>query len=266
MDQDAAAANDWLENLADGKKRVEAIGSLVSLIADDDPSRAAQVLEKMVPAGKERDGPIKDLADRWSKSDPAGAIAWAQAQTDAHTRELVIRGIAFGLVNEGNLDPQNAPAVLQLTQTLSGETKVRATGSVLGAWASSEPEAAAAWAVQFPNQHEYLSAVARGWVFKDPSAAEAWMNSLQEGSVRDQVLLDTATAAVQMNPEIATQLVAEVSDPQRREVAYKEIAKRWLQADVKAARAWIVTLPLSQELRSTAQGRCPLIVQARSLG
>ena len=47
-------------------------------------------------------------------------------------------------------------------------------------------------------------------MFKDPSAAEAWMNSLQEGSVRDQVLLDTATAAVQMNPEIATQLVAEV--------------------------------------------------------
>ena len=63
MDQDAAAANDWLENLADGKKRVEAIGSARLLIADDDPRPAAQKCsEKMVPAGERRDGPYERLS------------------------------------------------------------------------------------------------------------------------------------------------------------------------------------------------------------
>jgi hypothetical protein len=250
MDQDAAAANDWLQNLPDEKKRRAAITSLISITADDDPHHAAQMLEKMVPAGKERDSAIKDLADRWSRGgDPAGAIEWAQAQTDAHTHGLVAREVAFQLVNAGNLNPQNTSAVLELAQTLSGETKVRATGNVLFAWATREPAAAAAWAAKFPGQPEYLSGVARGWVIKDPSAAQAWVDSLQEGSVKDQVLFDVATAAAQFNQEVASRCGAQVRDPQKREVAYKEIAKRWLQTDVKAARAWIATLPLSQEAK-----------------
>ena len=203
----------------------------------------------MVPAGKERDAAIKDLADRWSRGDPAGAIAWAQAQTDAHTRELVGRGIVFGLVNWGNLNSQNTSAALELAQTLSGETQERATGSVLVRWAIREPAAAAAWAAKFPGQPEYLSVVAQRWAMKDPAAAQAWVNSPQEGSVKDQVMFDGATAAAHFNLDVASRWGAQVRDPQKREVAYKQIAKRWLQTDVKAARAWIATLPLSQEAK-----------------
>jgi hypothetical protein len=51
-------------------------------------------------------------------------------------------------------------------------------------------------------------------------------------------------------PEIAVRWIAEMSDPQKRESAYKVFAAGWLESDVKAARAWIATSPLPDVVKT----------------
>ncbi len=249
MDADADAATNWLEHISDGKKKNQLLGSLIAVTGDDDPQRAAQLLGTLLPPGEEQDKALKDLTFRWSHSDSRGALAWAQQQTDAHVLEIIVPNLAVQLATFENLDPQDTQTALQLAQSLSGSAQARATRYVLNAWAQNDPVAAAAWATRYPNNAEYLEGVAMSWVRKDADTATEWMTSLPSGPARDQVLALPAERGFQIAPETAVRWIGEMSDPQKQESAYKKLAAGWLQSDVKAAREWIGTSPLPDDVK-----------------
>jgi hypothetical protein len=250
MDADAGAATSWLDQISDEKQKNQLLGSLIAMTGDEDPRRAEQLLAALLPSGEEHDKALKDLAARWSRRDSHGALEWAQQQTDAHVREMIVPDLAEQLPNSENLDPQDTQAALQLAQSLTGNAQQRATGDVLNAWTTNDPVAAAAWATQYPDNADYLSAVAISWMVKDADAATEWVTSLPSGPARDQVLSLPVESVFAIAPEIAVRWIAEMSDPQKRESAYKVFAAGWLESDVKAARAWIATSPLPDVVKT----------------
>ena len=249
MERDADAAVAWLDHLPDAKSRNEQVRALVSMTADEDPARAAKLLEAMFPKGSEQSDALKDLVWRWGRSDPRGALAWAQEQKDEQVREVIVPNLAIDLANNyRKLSPQDTSAALALAQSLSGQAREKATRFVLSAWTAQDPEGAARWASRYPDNYSYLSGVTLPWLLRDPGAAEAWVNSFPAGPVRDQ-LLSLPAGDVPIDPKIGARWISQVSDPARRETAYKRLAEQWLKSDANAAREWIRSSPLSQEIK-----------------
>lgn len=249
MERDPGAAVQWIEQIADEKKRNQHIGSLVALTADEDP-HAAQRLTAMLPPGREHDSALKELTTRWVRSDVQAALAWIETQSDAHVREVMVREFAFAVALTGKLEAENVATALRLAQSLTGTAQDMATTNVLNAWARLDPKAAAGWAGQHPEKFEYLFGVTKQWARKEPKAAETWVNSLPAGSERDRLLGVAAHADSGVPPEAAKQWIGRISDPQQQQSAYKSLAERWLKVDVKAARKWISSAPLSQEVKN----------------
>jgi hypothetical protein len=197
----------------------------------------------MLQPGDTRTNALENLMSWWSGTNLDGAITWAQEQ-DQDVQAATIPSLAGCLAET---DPEKA---LNLASNLGETARAKALGEIVSAWVHRDPAAAAEWLQGQPPNTEQLKRVAYEWVQRDVSTATEWINSLEDGAAKDQALGYVASQFQSTNPLVALAWIAGIGDEQKRTEAYKDAVDLWLIFDPAAARKWLRTAPLNEDLKA----------------
>jgi hypothetical protein len=246
FDQDADAALRWVQDVPDDAKKGDLMKLLLGAAGDRDPEQVADIITSKLPPGRMRDRVCEDLAFRWAFNDQAGALAWIERQTDVQMQQLFLSHLVFQMSGE------NAKAAVELAEKLGGSKMEGTISQALMGWAGADPAAAAAWVDQQTANWNYYDSVAYSWGRKDPQSASAWVNALPAGPAKDRFLQEVATVVKRrsIEPTIAAQWLAGISDTTTRTTAYTNLARAWLAQDKEAALTWIENAPLDQPTKT----------------
>lgn len=203
--------------------------------------------------------------ERWSETNPGAALdyaaglrgfrAWGTVETVFRTAALQDRAAAlaayqkmpagFGARNAASAiveavaakDPRGALAMLDGKQIKGGQQML---GSVLAAWARTDPLAAGAeWQKRSasPGASNALSGLMVAWAERDPEGAFAWSRSLTKGSDRRSAV-ESCLAKLAGRDAQAALRMAESLPPGERAGALPSVIYAWSQDDPDAAEAW----------------------------
>jgi len=128
--------------------------------------------------------------------------------------------------------------------------------TILQSWASVDPENAARYYAENPNQFGGMggggpmgqsgaASIAGEWARQDPNAALAWANTLQ-GRDKNQALSAVVREVANTDPAKAAGLAATL-DGDARGDAYRTIAGQWGSTNFSEAEVWIRSLPSDQQ-------------------
>ncbi|MGB0774950.1 MAG: hypothetical protein ACPGUY_03835 [Akkermansiaceae bacterium] len=232
--QDSAGAMSWAQSL-EGRDQRDAVRSIVSQAAKDDPAKAAEMLTTITDEDAKRDAQ-NSIAREWGKQSWDDAKAWvatlpADQQASAMSRAL--RGLA-------DEDPQAAAA--NITSIPEGEGRDDVTASIAREWGNDDAPAAAKWLMETGSaeaQQEGIGRVVSSWVGQDVAAAYEFVNSQPEGEVRDSAassyVMSNQAGDVQQNLKLAESIGNERS----RSWAIGMTAASWARTDKEAATNYI---------------------------
>jgi hypothetical protein len=228
-ERDPKKAAAWAQQLPHDTEVAMAMNSVLSVMAENDPTGAATTFRDMqshiaekygrlVAADRKRRGlPEKPQLDEQGNeivNDAGGEDAIPSENPDFNLLEDASMTIAHELAGQ---DPQ---AALGWADSLPSILKSPAKRAALSAWAESEPEAAYQYCV---NGH---------W-----NDAETYGNIFSSWAVA--------------SPEAAAQEATRVTTPSLRKEALSNVVSTWADQDKEAVGQWIGQLP-SQQDRDTA--------------
>ncbi len=242
---------------------------------------------KLLPGGTAKPRRVPQTSDSSDKSDKRLTLAEiesALAELKGPSREKLWERV--GEIAKG-IDPADIPQMLAMLSKLPVEIQNSLRYSLVPRWAEADPRAAMEFANGVKNSNErqqMILGVLRGWAQRDPLAAVAWIQQLPPGRLRNEAPGAVMRALAEKDPEAALALLktgkadrgfsygpyselfdtwagndpataaakaGELKNPQQRQQAYQNIARRWAEKDVPAALAWAKSLPDSRD-RSSA--------------
>ena len=275
-----------VQSAVGGNDAGRGLSSAFSALARRDPAQAIGKREGL--AGSARAAAIVSIGTEWAAREPAAALAWlaerpkaertdpqnyvagsndalqmafanwadraqgeAQAWADAlpagATRDAVQMQFARALADRG------APAeAMQLLTRLGLDTDLNAIWGVTGAWAKSDPLAAADWAVAQPPgkaQNQALRSIIVRWANDDPRGVADWLAQFPPGEARNGAV---GAFLMRMGAWVAGRAERDaefdawlplIDDPwQRAQLAANSFNWR-KKRDPAGARAWFSALP-----------------------
>lgn len=167
-----------------------------------------------MPQDTARENAIRELAQQWAKEVPLAAERWAKALEDPSERERALTQVCLEV---SAIDPRDAIRIARANELHHG-----IVDAITGRWASTDFDAAFAWADKEPHgeardrllsrliqsrasdapaeaasmlsnsrlsgqAHEDAAlAIVHQWFLKDPEAARQWVNDFPEGPVRER--------------------------------------------------------------------------------
>jgi len=190
-----------------------------------------------------------NLVDRWAELDPQAALEWSRNYNDRQDKNNFMEQVLKDWSAQNPADALAAlralPAGLQAAQLegyVSQYNPARTLYSdVYSAWASTDPTAAAADALNLPpnsTKDQSLVAVARAWADQDPAAALAWSNTLPAGSAKNSAVDAAIQAMSKQDPQTAAAAASNLPDTQDRDGLMATIASNWADQDPVAALTW----------------------------
>ena len=224
------------------------------------------------------------VAREWSRSDPAGAMAWAKSLPE-DSRAGAYTGLVGGMMagdplaatrtakelppgedrerlmgniaeTWGNKDPQ---AALTWARTLEGEEKTEATKKALNGWANKDPKAAAAHLATLSPQEsdKYTGAVAGRWANRNPSEAAAWLTNQPEGEGRKEAMGSVMGSWAETEPEKASAWLVNQPVGASKDTGIVTLANSQVKTDPEAALTWAATIqdPTTRSLQLKANVR-----------
>jgi hypothetical protein len=168
-----AEATDWAQGLPEGEQRDGALLNVAYEAARAD-AVAALHLAMELPMGEGRDDLITHAAGQWAATTPEAALEWARQIVAPELRARVLSAIATVW---SETDPVAAGA-LAVKELSAGKQQDDAIVGVVQRWVQREPEAAAAWVVDFPDgslRDTALEELVKLWSDQDTAAAAAWI-------------------------------------------------------------------------------------------
>ena len=206
---DPGAALEWTNSHLQGQARADAMGKLIGTLANRDLGAAAELVSGMDPGGAMNQA-ASGLLKSWMKTDRVAAFSWL---AELPNREAALRAIesvqwqwvmnepaeveAFITGPHAHLAPntlvrniagdkarQNPLAALEWANALPAAIAENARGSIVNAWAWSQPGHAAAWASELPPgelRADSIGTLARVAGYRDATAAIEFLTSLPEG-------------------------------------------------------------------------------------
>ena len=209
------------------------------------------------------------MAREWSRSDPAGAMAWASGLPEesrggalmgiftsqiAENPEAASRNVMslekgeqrerlVGQVAEGwaARDPQ---AALAWAKTLEGEERAEATRKTIEGWANKDPKAAASHLDSLPaeDRDKHVPAVAGRWAGQDPAAAAGWLDKQPEGEGKKDSMGWVVGSWTQSDPEAASTWLDKQPAGESKDAGIVALANSQVRSDPAAAMAWSATI------------------------
>jgi len=289
---DAAQAKSLAKEIqgwpADSIKREQRNGFLTSLLAkwaDLDPIDAAKFFDAM-QFDMIRFQPVASvIAQNWAAIDPAAALEWAHAHSDAQGFQGAINGAINGWWSKDH------SAAEQYVAAHASDISGRQMAAVLTGYIfSKDPDRAKEWVAQIPdsearrqaqhvlviqmavndpeNASEYaaalpadvregmLSSAINYWAANNLTAAGDWIKRLS-GTTRDEALGAYTYSLLRKDPNTAAAWAITISDPKIRDKSLNGIATFWLHKDPAAASAWIQNSNLSAADKKRLLGLAP---------
>jgi hypothetical protein len=185
--RDLSAVETWIASIEDARLRSNAIRTVGNALEVADDSTASEWAQRL--AGNKLEGARHSdvVVQHWGRTDIDGAIEW--------------------------------------TRSLSHEDDIhRAVTGLATAFAAREPQAAAAWAQDFPPgpaRDQAITISANRWGVEDPPRVAAWLAGLEQG-----------------------RLLA---------ASFPSVAASWYAKDPASAIEWMRTAPVDDDLRTYVQ-------------
>lgn len=149
---DAATATSWAASLGDMRERDQAITNVALELAQSDPPRAVQLLERQFMADVPN-GILEGVLQQWAEKSYEDALAWSETLPPGARRDLVLQRLVFVRAN------QNPMEAARLAEEAFADSDKRA---------------------------EALATIARSWGSRDPTSTREWARTL-EGHARERV-------------------------------------------------------------------------------
>ncbi|MGC4014578.1 MAG: hypothetical protein QM755_08710 [Luteolibacter sp.] len=236
----ASSAREWVVTLSNRQLRE----SFAALAGSAFKGTDAEMKTYLTSFGSDDHGQSATLVgycSRLAQSDPDGALATFRALKPPKVEMGGIAGVMAAM-------PPTADFV-KISGTFPDDSKSlakEARSSLLRAWASSDPKAAAQYVlsnskVAFPAQ---MAVVVDTWADKDSGAAAAWLGALSAGACKDEGEAALVRHWNPRDPSKAWQYVGQVGDWDRRVAMATLVFNEWKKADEAAAtQAWINLFP-----------------------
>lgn len=241
--QDSAGAMAWAQSL-EGRDQSEAMKSVFTQAAKDDPSKAAGMLSSITDAEALKDAQ-KSVAREWGKQNWTDAKSWIAglpADQQAGATAQALRGLA---------DENPSEAALNISAIPEGQDRDDAMESIARQWSREDPAAAAAWVMESGSegaQKESIGGVMPYWVQSDSTAALSFVNEQPEGTVRDNAATSYVMANRGGDVKENLSLAETIGDDGSRRRAIGITTAGWMQQDPEAATSYLEnTEAISQE-------------------
>ena len=200
---------------------------------------------------------MQKLLDFYANLDPTKFGEEAEKLGDLPFGERMMAGYLL-FSRWAEVDPQ---AALAFTDSM-GRAGFMVKGTVLQSWASTDPQGAARYFEQNPDDFRRMggfggrgsgaaSQIASEWARQDPDAALAWAKGL-DGRDASSAIGGIFRQVAGEDPAKAAQMALTLDDEERAG-AYRSIAREWGKQDWSAAESWISGLPSGEQDAARAQ-------------
>lgn len=240
--QDAFA---WAATLPEDKGRSSAMNSILQEWVANNPTAAATHLLTQ-PESKERTTDLTRVVGLWSQNDPDAADAFVQNFLTGSERDAAMAGL---IENISDNQPDKA---LQLFRSIEDpEISAKLAHRFIGTLVKTDPDTALQIASQLPpeSQPDAYRTLVRHWAFDQPEAAGEWINSVPPGEARDSAVKAYVSVIDGMDPALATHWANTIQEPTERFGTTLNAFQRWMQKDMKAARAWAEQTDIPEGVR-----------------
>ena len=269
LDSDAALA--WVIGQPDSPAHAEALAAVARVVAADDPHRALALADRFDGAARRRtleatfqawaavdapaamaalaglEGPSAppgaqyDIIHNWAEADPMAAFEWARAQ------KQTLENMNLAIIPLQVLARSAPEQALALAEELGEPRLAQALDAITGAWATTDPEAAAAWvAAAGPEVQQAAVTVAYAYAQASPSQAIKWAERLP-AETRRLALPSVVQAIALESPDEASDFVATIRDQTMRTAASSALVTAWAQTEPEDANRWIARNATAEE-------------------
>lgn len=252
--RDPAQAIARLENLT-AAQLAAAVSGIGNVWVQRDPAAAVAWLAQRSPSERVNQEyskyGVNDMLltafGQWAEHAQGDAGAWAAAQPEGATRDALQTRLAQVLADRG----QPAEAV-QLLARFGSAANPKAVANVAEAWARSDPQAAADWAIAQPPgpaQNSALAGIVGTWANDNPRGVEDWLAQFPAGEARDRSVAAFLARGSSWSASSAEQLAEFdawfdlIDDPWSRAQAAVQSFWRRKDRDPASARSWLAALP-----------------------
>lgn len=246
LKRDADAAVSWLGQLPDDPWKNLLLTDACSQNTETtrDP-RVALQLANLFPEGGQRDEALQYTAERLGQVHSESALALLSLEMDTRAKRSIMSGLAEALKGEDLLAALRLSAMSGFA--LEGVTR----------W--GDPQTAASWAVQQPNNEKYLPQIAGEWMTQNPEQAEKLVRSLpppMKDSALSRAVNGSLNGRIGPSSEMTEKYgrlagwASEIADPNLRQNAYRNLARTWLRIEPESGQRWLNSAPISAEQRA----------------
>ncbi len=245
---DAPAALAWAQGLDADGDRPTAMASVLTILADLDPTRAISLARESL-TGENGNRVVLAALRRLSEDQPEAAGALIVALSPGYVQTCA------ALDNARSLAAREPTAALAWIDKLPGEgLHQTALNNVLDIWSRDQPRACEDYVAALPAgpaQDTAAAHLAADLGTVDPANAIAWANTLDSSTARSAALVSVASAWARGDAADASHWAASLppDDPARAE-ALGGALSYWVASDAAQASAWVRTLPDADQPRA----------------
>lgn len=221
---------------------------LVQGLASADPDKATEFVIGQTEAGdKAAYGMIHTIAESVLRTDkPAQAAQWADSLSEGHVRNIAMRRVADRYAAD---DPQAAAEWAAQYPDNAG-----VIAEVGENWANSDPQAALEWLTTLPEgkgQHAGMHQAVREWTDEDPAAASEYLATMPASQAKDAAIMGFTNRLAYEDPESAIAWAETVSTNEGRTAALATVGRNWARQDPQAAAEWAASSGLPENVQQS---------------
>ncbi|HEX2749943.1 MAG TPA: hypothetical protein VHM91_18180 [Verrucomicrobiales bacterium] len=218
--------------------------------AASDPA-AAHAAARNMPPGPGRTYALRAVFGTWGAEDPAAAHAAAMAMPDSGARQQAIQSVFESWASS---DPQGALAAFKAVP--KGQMRIETLGRIFATWAGSDPNAAAA-AVTGLSRNERMNAISQissVWASTDHQAALAWAKTLPPKEGGEYAISNVLGNMARADGPAAAAVLQDLPATLRRS-QLSQVVDNWANYDREGALAYARSLDRPQD-KAAALAAC----------
>ncbi len=245
---DTAKTEAFLEQIPAGPLRQQAKLSALNALAYRDPEAAARQLATVQPTMLSYSWPIGEIAGSWAQQDPAKALAWANQLESFDQKKQALSRIYATLTTA---DP--AAAAARLDEITDPKLRTEITSTVVGQWATADPNKALAWSHALPaeDRNAAMRQIAASQIDGNPTLArQIFDQMIQQFSPAEWNQSETRQTAGRMaselaetDPQAAAKFAETLPAGGAQEEAYAKVIGAWSRYAPAEAETWLAQMP-----------------------
>ncbi|MCH6257719.1 hypothetical protein MLD52_14265 [Puniceicoccaceae bacterium K14] len=228
---DARSVLQWIENAPFNTSLQDLYATTMTYYIEQDPQTAGDLIESM-ENGSLKASLSSQYARQLSRNDPVTAVEWALNISHSESRKTAL-GVAFDTWSNVDFESAfsfalNLPDTDPSQRELLKQTAIRLS--------REDPIGAVETISQFPQNmnSEVTQHMALTLSEHNPQAAENWIQSLENGEMRDNAIKGALYEFRERDPQIAFELSSSVKNKRLQFELIQKSANAWYRIDPQA--------------------------------